>query len=142
MQKLRCHSGPVSWDNRLISTTGSKANVTGDERPQPHAAIACAPTLVFTHRIMYIFTIPIFQLSTILDPFYPCASMPSHALGDIRSAHPCFLHLLFLLCLFILHSYTPSHRPSLHILLYECLVSPQRPTFLCQNFQLILSFSL
>ena len=29
----------------IISTTGSKANVTGDERLQLHAAIACANTL-------------------------------------------------------------------------------------------------
>ena len=40
-------SGPVSWSNGLISTTGSKAYVTGDERPQLRAAIACAPTLSY-----------------------------------------------------------------------------------------------
>ena len=32
--KVGCHSGPVSRRNKLISTTVSKANVTGDERPQ------------------------------------------------------------------------------------------------------------
>ena len=46
--KLSCYSGPVSLGNGLISTTGSKANATGDERLQLHATIASAPTLHFT----------------------------------------------------------------------------------------------
>ena len=43
--KVGCHSGPVSRCNGLNSTTGSKANATGDERPRLPAAIACASTL-------------------------------------------------------------------------------------------------
>ena len=43
--KLKCHSGPVSRGNRLLSTTGSKAYVTGDERPQLCTATVCAHTL-------------------------------------------------------------------------------------------------
>ena len=42
--KLGCHSGPVSRSIGLISTTGSKANVMGDERPRQHLATANAPT--------------------------------------------------------------------------------------------------
>ena len=45
--KLRCHSGSVFWHNRLISTTDSKANVTGDECPQLRPATECAPTLPY-----------------------------------------------------------------------------------------------
>ena len=41
--KVGCQSGPVSRRNGLISTTGLKADVTGDERPQLCAAIACVP---------------------------------------------------------------------------------------------------
>ena len=40
--ELGCHSGPVSRGNGVISTTGSKANVMRDERPQLRAATACA----------------------------------------------------------------------------------------------------
>ena len=47
MWKLRCHSGPVSRRNRLVSTTGSKDNVTGDKRPQLRAVIVCVPTLSY-----------------------------------------------------------------------------------------------
>ena len=46
--KLGCHSGPVSRGNGLISTTGSKADVTRDKRLQLRAAIACAPTLPYS----------------------------------------------------------------------------------------------
>ena len=49
--KLGCHSGPVSQDNKLISTTGSKANVARDEHPYLCAATACAPTLPFTDSL-------------------------------------------------------------------------------------------
>ena len=48
--KLGCHSGPVSQGNGLISITGSKVNVTGDERLQLHAATACTPTLPLHYR--------------------------------------------------------------------------------------------
>ena len=44
--KLGCHSGPVSWRNGLIFITGSKADVTGDERLQPHF------TLTYLHLIV------------------------------------------------------------------------------------------
>ena len=61
----------VSQHNRLISTTGSKAQVTGDERPQLRAAIVCAPTLSYhiditqklhtisgcSHLVVYLFNI-------------------------------------------------------------------------------------
>ena len=40
--KLGCHSGFVSRGNGLISITGSKANVTGDERPQLRTATTSA----------------------------------------------------------------------------------------------------
>ena len=46
LRKLGYHSDPVSRDNGLISTIGSKANVTGDERRQLRATTAC--TLNFT----------------------------------------------------------------------------------------------
>ena len=46
--KLGCHNGPVSRSNGLISTTGSKADVTGDERPQLRADIVCASLYLFT----------------------------------------------------------------------------------------------
>ena len=36
----------MSRPNGLISTTGSKANATGDECPQLRAAIECAPTFI------------------------------------------------------------------------------------------------
>ena len=42
--KLGCHSGPVSWSNGLISTKGSKADVTGNEHPQ----LQRVPTLDIT----------------------------------------------------------------------------------------------
>ena len=45
--KVGCHSGPVSRGNRLISTTGSKANVAGDEHPQLRTATVCVPTLPY-----------------------------------------------------------------------------------------------
>ena len=48
-----CHSGPVFWHNGLISTTGSKANVTGDERRQLRTAIACAPPYTLPLFIRY-----------------------------------------------------------------------------------------
>ena len=53
--KVRCHSGPAFQGNGLISTTGSKVNVTGDERPQLRAVTACVNTLYFT--LLYILTI-------------------------------------------------------------------------------------
>ena len=37
----------VARGNGSISTTGSKANVTGDEGPQLHAATVYAPTLPY-----------------------------------------------------------------------------------------------
>ena len=43
--KLGCHSDPLSLGNGLISTTGSKADVAGDECLHQCAATACAPTL-------------------------------------------------------------------------------------------------
>ena len=46
--KVGCHSGPVSRHNGLISTTGSKVNVTGDEHLQLRTAIACANTLPYS----------------------------------------------------------------------------------------------
>ena len=46
--KLVYRSSPVSRGNRLIFTTVSKANVTGDERPHLRAATACSRTLPFT----------------------------------------------------------------------------------------------
>ena len=54
--KVECHSGPVSRRNGLIFTTGSKANVTGDERPlQLRAATKCQHSLLII--IIVIFTI-------------------------------------------------------------------------------------
>ena len=46
--KLVCHSVLVSRGNGLISTTGSEANVTGDEHLHLHATTT---TLYFTFHI-------------------------------------------------------------------------------------------
>ena len=37
----------MSRGNEILFTTGSKADVTGDERPQLRTRIACDPTLPF-----------------------------------------------------------------------------------------------
>ena len=47
--KPGCHSGPVYWGNGLIFTTGSKANVTGDECLQ----LQRVPTLYTTWFIVF-----------------------------------------------------------------------------------------
>ena len=64
--KVGCHSGPVSRCNGSISTTGSKANVMGDERLQLRAAIACAPTLSYLCKYMYVLMLHLHQGSRIL----------------------------------------------------------------------------
>ena len=53
--KVRYHSGPVSRRNGLITTTGSKANVTGDERTHLHTATACVYTLLNQTEHMFVF---------------------------------------------------------------------------------------
>ena len=53
--KLGCHSDPVSLGNGLIYITDSKANVTGDDRPQLRAVTASAPTLPYlTYKVFII----------------------------------------------------------------------------------------
>ena len=61
--------------------------------PYPRLAISGAYTQTQTY-----FTIPtIPTANTILELFHPCASMPSHILGNRRSAHPSFPLALFFL---------------------------------------------
>ena len=53
--KVECHSGPVTWNNVLISTTGSKADVTRNERPHLCVVTACAPTLPSIHLFLVLY---------------------------------------------------------------------------------------
>ena len=50
--KLGCHSGPVTWRNGLLSTTGSKAYVTGDER-RSHSTRSYSVCPRFTLQTMF-----------------------------------------------------------------------------------------
>ena len=47
-----CHTGPMSRGKGFLSTTGSRAKETGDERPKPRAAAAYAPDFTFLERAM------------------------------------------------------------------------------------------